>query len=527
MVKSPIYIKHKGDVCMIIAIDGESGTGKSTAAKLVSEILGWTCVKTGDIYRQIAYAALKRGIDCTKEEAIIKILEYSIKDNCLQLTECTDEDVIHSEEFARAVALMVASMRIKTVINNSIQLYIMDKNAVVEGRNVASSMFPEAVVKVLLFSDIETRTVRRINQLENNSDFKSVKESLQFRDKIIPSGNGYYDVLINTSSYDVEDTVSMILRAYYKRTHTRSLLELKHFLYSSYQMDTAYNSCANEWSVSNPTRGHCAITAMLVYEYFGGDIQKGYNFERGEWHYWNVIDDVIYDFTKDQYKDDNICFQNIQSTSFETLIENSDTRRRYELLKERLICTEKRFWEINDLILSCKKCINAHAPTFETVSLGKKCEILVVGEAPAKNGWRLTGKAWMNEKSKLVPTGKTLQKLLNIIGLNIDEISFMEVIKCYPERGKVTKEHTDNCKDFCYKQIDILKPQIILSMGKYATEYLLGTNEKFSDMVGNIYSITISDSIYTVIPIYHTSPASPQSYKGNLDVFEIIKKLIV
>lgn len=63
-------------------------------------------------------------------------------------------------------------------------------------------------------------------------------------------------------------------------------------------------------------------------------------------------------------------------------------------------------------------------------------------------------------------------------------------------------------------------------MGKYATEYLLGTKENFSEMVGNTYLMTISNSIYTVIPIYHTSPASPLSYKGNLEVFEKIKQLI-
>ena len=512
---------------MIIAIDGKSGTGKSSAATAVSEILGWICVKTGDIYRQIVYMALQKKIDCSKEEEVKKLLVYSVTDNCLQLSGYAGDNAIHSEEFAQASAVMAASVRIKDVVNRSIQTYVQGKNAVVEGRNVATSMFPNSIVKVLLFADIETRTKRKIKQLENNSDPELVRESLLNRDRLIPSSNnGHYDILIDTSTYDVEDTVSQIIRTFCQRTHTRSLIELKHFLFSSYQKDTAYSSCAEEWSHNNPTRGQCAITSMLVYELFGGEIQRGYNMKEKEWHYWNVIDGIVYDFTIDQYKDNNLSFESIQRVNFYSLLENIDTKRRYELLKKRVTRTEKIFWETNDLILQCKKCCNAHSPAFETVSLGTKCEILVVGEAPAKNGWRVTGKAWTNRKGSIVPTGKILQKLLNRIGLDINEISYMEAIKCYPEQGKVTRKHAVNCRDYCYKQIDILRPRIILSMGKHATEYLLGSEDKFSDKVGNVYSMATSNGIYTVIPIYHTSPASPLSYKGNLEVFERIRELI-
>ena len=511
---------------MIIVVDGESGTGKSTVAKSISETLGVLCVKTGEIYRQIAYAVLKHGIDYSKEEELCKLLKYSINDNCLQLFEYNNDDAIHKEEYARAAALMAETKNVKVLINNSIQKFLQGKSAVVEGRNVSTIMFPEAEIKVLLFADIETRTIRRLKQLNNDSDYKSVKESLQYRDKVIPSGNGNYDVLVNTSNYNLEDTVSMILRVYYKKTHKRSLFELKHFIYSSCQKDTAYASCANEWSSSNPTRGHCAIVSMLVYEYFGGSIQKGYNDKNGEWHYWNIINGILYDFTREQYKDENISFSNIKNVSFESLLNNIDTKRRYELLKERTTCIENSFWEMNEIILQCRKCLNSHTPAFQTVSFGTKCEILVVGEAPAKNGWRLTGKAWINEKGKLLPTGKTLNKLLNGIGLDIDEISYTEAIKCYPENGRITREQISNCKGFLYEIINIMKPQIIISMGKHATEFLLGDSGQFSKMVGNLQLVNIGGNNYKVMPIYHTSPASPQSYKGNVKIFESIKKLI-
>jgi cytidylate kinase len=133
------------------------------------------------------------------------------------LFEYNNDDAIHKEEYARAAALMAETKNVKFLINNSIQKFLQGKSAVVEGRNVSTIMFPEAEIKVLLFADIETRTIRRLKQLNNDSDYKSVKESLQYRDKVIPSGNGNYDVLVNTSNYNLEDTVSMILRVYYKK----------------------------------------------------------------------------------------------------------------------------------------------------------------------------------------------------------------------------------------------------------------------------------------------------------------------
>ena len=76
------------------------------------------------------------------------------------------------------------------------------------------------------------------------------------------------------------------------------------------------------------------------------------------------------------------------------------------------------------------------------------------------------------------------------------------------------------------EQIGLLKPRIVLSMGKYATEYLLGNDKKFSDVVGKQFFINTEYGDFMLIPIYHTSPASPLSYKGNVTIFDSLKYIL-
>lgn len=511
---------------MIVAIDGKSGTGKSTIAKMVSNVLGYLYVETGAIYRGIAISLEQNGVSRPEASNILPLLDYSIVNNCLRLRSVDKYDDLHNERYGRMAANLGQQSEIKQIINDSIRAAIGNKNAVVEGRNTVTQLCPDAEVKIMLAADIETRAKRRYSQLNGTITIDKISDSLEYRDETVGVCGGRYNEIINTSIFDINDCVAKILRWVYKVTHKLSILELKHFLYAAYQHDTAYKTCVNAWSRNNPTLGHCAVTAMIVNEYFGGEIQFGYYEEENVWHYWNVIDGEVVDLTAEQFRNDVIHFKNIQKTSFDDLFAHESVRSRYILLKERMKAIQTMFWEINESILTCSSCKDAHSPAFWTVSFGKDCRMLIVGEAPSQNGWRITGKAWINEQGKLVPTGKILQKLLQQIGLDIADVSYMEAIKCYPEKGKVTKEHKQNCKHFCCEQIGLLKPQVVLSMGKYATEYLLGDDYKFSDIVGKHFFMNTEYGDFILIPIYHTSPASPLSYKGNVAIFESIKKVL-
>ena len=152
-----------------------------------------------------------------------------------------------------------------------------------------------------------------------------------------------------------------------------------------------------------------------------------------------------------------------------------------------------------------------------TVSIGKKSDIVILGEAPANNGWRKSGVAWYDINHKLLPSGVVLQRLLRIIDYDLEDTYFLEAIKFYPVDRKYLKKCCENCRDFLKCQISVINPKIILPLGDTATRSLLDIKyKKFKDVVGQEFDY----NGHSVIPIYHPSPISPMSYKGNEEIFE-------
>ena len=107
--------------------------------------------------------------------------------------------------------------------------------------------------------------------------------------------------------------------------------------------------------------------------------------------------------------------------------------------------------------------------------------------------------------------------MLDEINLKIEDTYFLEAIKCYPKDRKYLNKCSENCKKYLFKQLDIIKPKIILSLGDAATRSILNFKyDKFKDVVGQTFEI----NGYKIIPIYHPSPISPMSYKGNIEIFK-------
>lgn len=179
---------------------------------------------------------------------------------------------------------------------------------------------------------------------------------------------------------------------------------------------------------------------------------------------------------------------------------------------------------IDKEIQKCNKCgeMVEKFPCISTVFQGKDNEVVIVGEAPATNGWRKSHMLWRNTEGKMLPSGVILQKLFDLLDRDILETTFVEAVKCYPKERKHLKICLENCREILLKQIQILNPNYIITLGEYPTKILLGKEfKKLSDVVGKIYEV----NGLKVVPIFHPSPISPLSYKGNIPVFKMLQKM--
>lgn len=137
--------------------------------------------------------------------------------------------------------------------------------------------------------------------------------------------------------------------------------------------------------------------------------------------------------------------------------------------------------------------------------------ILAVGESPAGNGWRVSGRAFFTPDGKVVPTGKNFLINLKQIdeNLELENISFTEIAKCFVANNRrILRSCAAKVWPHFISQIEYINPKLIILMGKHTTEI-------FSDLagvkldIGQIARVKINDKEYSVLPIYHPSPLNP------------------
>ncbi len=110
--------------------------------------------------------------------------------------------------------------------------------------------------------------------------------------------------------------------------------ELKSILNKCWGIDTCYSKCKDYWNEENKACGQCAITSVIVKNYFGGEIRKTIVNDMA--HYFNYINEEVIDLTREQFKNNDIDYSNYKIKSVEEILENDDTKRRYEILNSRV-----------------------------------------------------------------------------------------------------------------------------------------------------------------------------------------------
>ncbi len=149
----------------VVAIDGPVGSGKSTVAKAVAARLGLEHLETGAMYRAVAFATLRRGIQPSADDPAMAEVARAVR---LQIGErllvdgidVTDE--LRTPEVGRAVSVVAADPGVRAELVRRQRQWVSDRGgAVVDGRDIGSVVFPDATLRVYLTASEEERARRR------------------------------------------------------------------------------------------------------------------------------------------------------------------------------------------------------------------------------------------------------------------------------------------------------------------------------------------------------------------------------
>jgi cytidylate kinase len=206
----------------VIAIDGPAGAGKSTVAKRLSIKLGYTHIDSGSLFRAITYIVIKLGIDINDVEAIIHHTKNSTIDfmnNSIYLNGVDISAEIRENAVNTKVSYIAMIPEIRDIVVNIQRKIAANKNVVVDGRDIGTTVFPRAFIKFFLTASIEERARRRYNELLDKEKFtlEEIKKQIIERDYIdtnreaSPLRQAEDAILIDTSGKNVDEVVSEML----------------------------------------------------------------------------------------------------------------------------------------------------------------------------------------------------------------------------------------------------------------------------------------------------------------------------
>jgi cytidylate kinase len=221
---------------MIITIDGPSGTGKSTVAKGVAKRLGFTFFDTGAMYRSFAWLVLKEGIDPMDEAKVLAVLpqfKYEIRTQASQerryfVGDIDVTEAIRSQSISMSASQIAVYPEVRHEMVKIQRKFGHAVDAVFEGRDMGTVVFPKADLKIFLTAKPEVRAERRYRELiskfpdlEMSQD--EILKEIEERDQtdsnraISPLKQACDAVLIDTSQLSVQQVIEKIDRCKPKR----------------------------------------------------------------------------------------------------------------------------------------------------------------------------------------------------------------------------------------------------------------------------------------------------------------------
>jgi len=217
----------------IITIDGPSGVGKGTLAKNLSDELGWAVLDSGSLYRMVGYLSLKNDTKdfakisskISKEEISFKFLKKN-SNISLFLGEDDLSEFIRNEEVAKLASEFAVMPEVREYLFKIQRSFLeKGKGLIADGRDMGTTLFPEAKHKFFITASAEERARRRENQLKElglSVNMRNLQERIEERDKkdssrvispLVPAEDAVVIDSSNIGIQELKDKVLVLIRS--------------------------------------------------------------------------------------------------------------------------------------------------------------------------------------------------------------------------------------------------------------------------------------------------------------------------
>jgi CMP/dCMP kinase len=230
---------------LTITIDGPAGSGKSSVARRVASLLGYSYLDSGAMYRALALKALERRIalnDDARLEALAKETHIELKPptpeceafgakNRVFLDEREVTTEIRTAEVAQAASLLATFAAVRRVLVAEQQRAGAGGGVVMEGRDIGTVVFPDAELKIFLDASPEVRAERRWQEHQEKGEQSTLAEVLdevRERDKrdrerkVSPLARAADAVLVDNTAMGIEETARLIVMLAHERQRKRA-----------------------------------------------------------------------------------------------------------------------------------------------------------------------------------------------------------------------------------------------------------------------------------------------------------------
>lgn len=220
-----------------IAIDGPGGTGKSCIAKAVAELFGIEYINTGSMYRALGLKSKRLDMDPADETAVKAMLDDTVIDFADGRTMLDGEDVsgiLKTDDISMAASNISKLAAVRAKVDEVSRHLAATKDVVMEGRDIGTTVIPDAEVKIFMTASLEVRAMRRYKQLielGKEADYDQILKETAERDyqdshrELSPLRQAEDAILLDTSNMTVEENIDAVVHLITEKTGKMPIYE--------------------------------------------------------------------------------------------------------------------------------------------------------------------------------------------------------------------------------------------------------------------------------------------------------------